>query len=113
MQVLCGHTNGNSQEMVPTNRTRNCHLLETTLEIVYALVPRSEKVRDPLSRLASIKQGSNETLKVYVRRFNKELATIHNPQENGVLMEAILGIQPETPFWDKLQKDDCKTLLEF
>ena len=33
----------------------------------------------PLSRLASIKLGLHETLKVYVRRFNEELATIHNP----------------------------------
>ena len=28
-------------------------------------------------------------------------------------MAAILGVQPETPFWDKLQKDECKTLQEF
>ena len=56
----------------------------------------------PLSRLASIKQGSNETLKVYVKCFNEELATIHNPQENRVLMAAISGVRPETPFWDKL-----------
>ena len=77
------------------------------------LIPRSEKVRTPLSCLASIKQGSNETLKVYVKRFNEELATIHNLQENGVLMAAILKVRPETPFWDKLQKDECKTLQEF
>ena len=66
-----------------------------------------------LSRLASIKHGSNETLKAYVKRFNEELATIHNPQENEVLMAAISRVQPETPFWDKLQKDECKTLQEF
>ena len=67
----------------------------------------------PLSRLASIKQGSNETLKAYVRRFNEELSTIHNPQENGVLMATILGVRPKTPFRDKLQKDECKMLQEF
>ena len=66
-----------------------------------------------LSCLASIKQGSNETLKAYVKRFNEELATIHNLQENEVLMAAISGVQPETPFWDKLQKDEYKTLQEF
>ena len=32
-----------------------------------------------LSRLASIKQGLNKTLKAYVKRFNEELTTIHNP----------------------------------
>ena len=46
----------------------------------------ARKYATPLSRLASIKQGSNETLKAYVKRFNEELVTIHNPQENGVLM---------------------------
>ena len=55
-----------------------------------------------LSRLASIKQGPNETLKAYVKRFNKELATIHNLQENGVLLAVISGVRPGTPFWDKL-----------
>ena len=73
----------------------------------------ARKYVTPLSRLASIKQGSNETLKAYVRRFNKELATIHNPQENEVLMAAISIVRPKTPLWDKLQKDECKTLQEF
>ena len=63
--------------------------------------------------MASIKQGPSETLKAYVRRFNEELVTIHNPQENEVLMAALLGVRLETPFWDKLQKDECKMLQEF
>ena len=66
-----------------------------------------------LSRLASIKQGPNETLKAYIKRFNDKLKTIHNPQENGVMMAAISGARPDTPFWDKLQKDECKTLVKF
>ena len=66
-----------------------------------------------LSHLDNIKQGPNKTLKAYVRRFNEELATIHNPQENGLLMAAISRVRPETPFWDKLQKDECKILQEF
>ena len=28
-------------------------------------------------------------------------------------MAAISKVQPDTPFWDKLQKDECKTLAEF
>ena len=72
----------------------------------------ARKYATPLSRLASIKQESNETFKVYVRRFNEELVTIHNLQENRVLMVAISGVRPETPFWDKLWKDECKTLQE-
>ena len=28
-------------------------------------------------------------------------------------MAAISGVQLETPFWDKLQKDECKMLQEF
>ena len=71
------------------------------------------KYATPLSRLASIKQGPNETLKSYINRFNDELTTIHNPQENGVMMAAISGVRPETSFWDKLQKDECKSLSEF
>ena len=39
--------------------------------------------------------------------------TIHNPQENGVMTTTISGVRPDTPFWDKLQKDECKTLAEF
>ena len=66
-----------------------------------------------LSRLASIKQGPSETLKSYVKHFNDKLTMIHNPQENGVMMATISGVQPDTPFWDKLQKDECKSLLEF
>ena len=38
---------------------------------------------------------------------------IHNPQENEVMMAAISGVRPDTLFWDKLQKDECKTLAEF
>ena len=71
------------------------------------------KYATPLSRLASIKQGPNETLKSYINRFNDELTTIHNPQENGVMMAAISRVRPETPFWDKLRKDECKLLMEF
>ena len=73
----------------------------------------TRKYATHLSCLASIKYGLHETLKAYIRRFNEDLATIHNPQENGVLMAAISMVQPETPFWDKLQKDECKTLQEF
>ena len=58
----------------------------------------ARKYATPLSRLASIKQGPSETLKAYVKRFNKELATIHNPQENGVLMVVISKVRPETLF---------------
>ena len=28
-------------------------------------------------------------------------------------MAAISGVRPDTPFWDKLQKDECKTSMEF
>ena len=28
-------------------------------------------------------------------------------------MAAISGVRPDTPFWDKLQKDECKKLAEF
>ena len=57
----------------------------------------ARKYATPLSHLASIKQGLHETLKAYFRRFNEELETIHNPQENGVLMAAISRVRPETP----------------
>ena len=74
---------------------------------------RARKYATHLSRLASIKQGPNETLKAYIECFNDELMKIHNPQENGVMMATISGVRPNTPFWDKLQKDECKTLAEF
>ena len=67
----------------------------------------------PLSHLASIKQGPNETLKAYIKCFNDKLTMIHNPQKNRVMMAAIFGMRLDTPFWDKLQKDECKTLVEF
>ena len=73
----------------------------------------ARKYAAPLSHMASIKQGPNETFKAYVKRFNEELATIHNPQENGVRMMAISGVRPKTSFWDKLQKDERKMLQEF
>ena len=74
---------------------------------------RAYKYAAPLSCLASIKQGTNETLKSYIKHFNDELTTIHNPQENKVMMEVISGVRPDSPFWDKLQKDECKSLSEF
>ena len=61
----------------------------------------ARKYPTPPSRLASIKQGPNEMLKAYIKRFNDEPTTIHNPQENGVMMVAISGVRPDTPFWDK------------
>ena len=73
----------------------------------------ARKHATPLSLLASIKQGLNETLKTYIKRFNEELKMIHNPQENGVMMAAISRVRPDTPFWDKLWKDECKMLVEF
>ena len=65
---------------------------------------RARKYETHLSRLASIKQGPNETLKVYIKCFKDEPTTIHNPQENGVMMAAISGVRPDTYFWHKLQK---------
>ena len=29
------------------------------------------------------------------------------------MMAVISRVRPDTPFWDKLQKDECKTLAEF
>ena len=29
------------------------------------------------------------------------------------MMTTISEVRPETPFWDKLQKDECKSLAEF
>ena len=52
-------------------------------------------------------------LNAYIKRFNDVLATIHNPQENRVMMAAISGVRPKTPFWDKLQKEEFKSLQEF
>ena len=39
----------------------------------------ARKYAIPLSRLAIIKQGANKMLKAYIKRFNDELTTIHNP----------------------------------
>ena len=39
----------------------------------------ARKYATPISRLANIKQGPNEMLKAYIKRFDDELATIHNP----------------------------------
>ena len=62
----------------------------------------AHKYATPLSCFSNIKQGPNETLKAYIKRFNDELTTIHNPKKNGVMMVAMSGVRPKTPFWDKL-----------
>ena len=64
-------------------------------------VSRSEKVCNLVEPFGQY-QARAETLKAYVKHFNEELATIHNPQENEVLIAAISGVRLETPFWDKL-----------
>ena len=38
---------------------------------------------------------------------------IHNPQENRVMMAIISRVRPDALFYDKLLKDECKTLAEF
>ena len=58
----------------------------------------ARKYATPLSHLASFKQGPNETLKAYIKCFNEELITIHNPQENGVMMAIISEVRPDMPF---------------
>ena len=63
--------------------------MDAALGIIHASVPRSEKVSNPSKSFGQYQARVNETLKAYVKRFNEELATIHNPQENGVLMAAI------------------------
>ena len=73
----------------------------------------ARKYATPLSRLASIKQGPSETLKSYIKRFNEKLTTIHNSQENRVMMSSISRVRPDTPFWDKLQKDEYNSLSKF
>ena len=73
----------------------------------------ARKYATPLSCLVSIKQGLNEMLNAYIKCFNNELTTIRNPQENGVMMAAIFGVRLDTLFWDKLQKDECKSLTKF
>ena len=73
----------------------------------------TRKYATPLSCLASIKQRPNETLKAYIKGFNDELTMIHNPKENSVMMIAIFRVRSDTPFWDKIQKDECKLLVEF
>ena len=83
------------------------------LAMFMCLFQGAHKHATPLSHLASIKQGPNDTLKAYIKHFNDELTTIHNPQENGVIMAVISRVRLDTPFWDKLQKDECKTLAEF
>ena len=52
-------------------------------------------------------------LKSYIKCFNDKLTMIHNPQENEVMIATISEVQPKTPFWDKLQKDECKSLAAF
>ena len=101
MPMLCGHIDGNNQEVV-ADQARACRLLEAALGIVHASIPMIEKVRNPSKSFGQHQARVNKTLKVYVKCFNEELATIHNSQENGVLMEMISGVRPKTPFWDKL-----------
>ena len=84
-----------------------------TLGIVHSSVPRNEEVRNPSKSFGQHQAKVKRALKAYVKCFNEELATIHNLQENEILMAAISGVRLETPFWDKLQKDECKTLQEF
>ena len=62
----------------------------------------ARKYATPLSRLASIKQVPGEMLKAYIKHFKDELTTIHDSQENGVMMAAISVVRIDTSFWDKL-----------
>ena len=51
-----------------------------------------------LSHFSIIEQGPNETFKAYIKRFNDKLTMINNCQDNGVMMAAISGVRPDTPF---------------
>ena len=93
-----------------SDRTRDHRLLGATFLNLYALVSGARKHATPLSRLARIKQGPNAMLKLYIKHFNDELTTIHNPKGNGLMMAAMSEVRFDTFFWDKLQKDECKLL---
>ena len=96
--MFCNHAARDNKEMDPTDCTRDHLLLGTALRHVHHQFQGARKYVTPLSRFVSIKQGPNKTLKLYIHHFNDELTTIHNPQENGMMMAAISGVKPKTPF---------------
>lgn len=63
--------------------------------------------------LLTIKQREDESLKVYLTRFNKERMMVDDQDEKIILAALLEGIWPRSPFIAELARKTSSTLQEF
>ena len=66
-----------------------------------------------MAHLGNVKQKKGETLKLYINRFNDMSNFVTWSPHAGILTHLMNGVPPETPFWDKLQQKECRSVDEF
>jgi len=60
--------------------------------------------------LLTLQQGSNETLKDFMARFNSEKMTVEDPMNNMIFAALYQGLSPERPLMRKLARKQPSTL---
>lgn len=66
--------------------------------------------KKPSGYLLSLHQWSNESLKEFMARFNREKATVEDPIEDMIFAAIYQGISPEEPLMKKLVRKQLSTL---
>jgi hypothetical protein len=66
--------------------------------------------KKPLGYLLSLHQQSNESLKDFMARFNRERVTVEDPTEDMVFAAIYQGISPDEPLTKKLVRKQPSTL---
>ena len=67
----------------------------------------------PLALLENVKQKKGEALKLYINCFNKMSNFVTWSPDARVLAHFTNRVLPETPFWDELQQQECRSVREF
>jgi len=66
--------------------------------------------KKPSGYLLMLQQGSGETFKDFVARFNSKRMTIEDPADDMVYATRYQGLSPEEPLMKKLAKKQLSTL---
>ena len=67
----------------------------------------------PITSLANIKQGENESLKNYIHRFNMEATKVGSLTKAELKMAITAGVRPRSKLWGNMLKREVLNLDDF
>ena len=83
------------------------------MTIVREAVPGSGIHFAPYTDLANIKQGKNEKLKSYLKKFSEAVAQSETVPPEGMLMALGAGVRTKTKLWKNIRKHQCNDIEDF